>query len=839
MEIRAPLSGVTVPLGQVPDAVFAGKLAGEGVGLDPTSSEVLAPFDGKVTQLHRAHHALAITSAEGVEVLIHVGLDTVKLEGRHFTALVELGAQVTQGQPLLRFEADAVAREARSLISVVLVTNHAVELVAPALVEAGQTVLLKVAELPKLSPSPPAGERVGVRGDPILLRYPQGLHARPAAVLAQKAKQFVATIHLRKGEASANAKSVVALMGLSTRKGDEVVLEASGPDADAAIAALTPLLRGGEVSEPRLPSPRPSPPRGERGAGVPAAPGLALGRVVQLRGAVRTLTEHGGPPAEEKEHLRTAQREAALQLEALERQSNDPTRAAILRVQRELLEDPELLDRTHQALSEGKSAAFAWQQAYSAHAATLEKLDQPLLRERAVDLRDVGDRLLRLLVGEAPAKTDLPEDAIVIAEVVTPTQLVAFPAARLKGLVTTTGSSTSHVAILARGLGVPAVCGAEVSVLELPDGLQVVLDGTKGLLSRAPAADDVPGRLRLEAEIARYHSEHAAERAAAFGLGQTRDGHRVQVVANIRNLKDAREAIDAGAEGVGLLRSEYLFLERDQAPSEAEQAEVYKAVAQVVGKARPLVIRTLDVGGDKPLAYLPLPKEANPFLGVRGIRVSLDQPELFRAQLRAILQAADFTDLHVMFPMVSGLEEVREARKFLAQELAGGEPVRVGIMVEVPSAVAMAEELAREVDFFSIGTNDLTQYTLAMDRGHPLLASRADGLHPAVLRAIAATVAGARVHQRPVHLCGGMASDPLAVPLLVGLGITELSVSIPAVGAVKAALSRWSFAECEAIAAEALRLGTTAEVRALLTSRQPGEDSSRRLRSVATRAAGG
>ena len=297
----------------------------------------------------------------------------------------------------------------------------------------------------------------------------------------------------------------------------------------------------------------------------------------------------------------------------------------------------------------------------------------------------------------------------------------------------------------------------------------------------------------------------------------TKDGHRVEVVANITSVEDAKKAVAAGAEGVGLLRTELLFEDRDTAPTEDEQAEQYGAIAAVLGKERPFVIRTLDAGADKPLSYLQLPKEQNPFLGLRGVRISLAYPEMFRAQLRAVLRSAAQGDVHVMFPMISDLGEVRAARQLLAEEQArlGGQ-VKVGVMVEVPSAALQAELLAREVDFFSIGTNDLTQYVLAMDRGHPKLARQAEAIHPAVLKMIGMTCDGARFHGKWVGVCGGLASDPQAAPLLVGLGVKELSVSVPAIASVKAALARFTLAECQSLAQAALRLGTISEVRALL-----------------------
>jgi phosphocarrier protein FPr/phosphocarrier protein len=364
-------------------------------------------------------------------------------------------------------------------------------------------------------------------------------------------------------------------------------------------------------------------------------------------------------------------------------------------------------------------------------------------------------------------------------------------------------------------MGIPAVCGVDEAALSLPDGARVVIDGTHGLLRVNP--DDRDVSLARE-RIARLAAQREADLASAFAQARTRDGHRVEVVANIRNVEDAREAVAAGAEGVGLLRSEFLFLgDRAEAPSEDEQAAAYAAVAETLGKERRLVVRTLDVGGDKPLSYLPLPREANPFLGIRGIRFSLEHPDLFRTQLRAILRAAPFGNVHVMFPMIATLDELRAAKRHLAEEQrAVPHAVKVGIMVEVPSAAIAAEVLAREVDFVSIGTNDLTQYTLAMDRAHPQLARQADALHPAVLRMIAMTVEGAHEHGKWVGVCGGLASDPLAVPLLTGLGVDELSVGVPAIAPVKAALGRWTLDACMDLATGALRLRTIGEVRSYL-----------------------
>jgi phosphocarrier protein FPr/phosphocarrier protein len=827
LDVAAPLAGLIVPLHTVPDPVFAQKIVGDGVSLDPTSGELLAPVAGEVVQLHGAHHALTIRTDSGIEVLVHIGIDTVMLRGEGFTPLVAMGQRVARGQPLIRFDVDALAGRAKSLLTQVIVANmDAVAGIEPrrGVVAAGETLMqvLLAAGAQKVAV---AGGAAAVTSDTVALPNPQGLHARPAAVLAAAAKRFKAEVRLVRGADEVNAKSVVAIMGLSTKPGDAVHLRAVGPDAADAVAALAKLLAEGCGEAIGAPAPAAPPPAPVAAAvvaaegelvGVSASPGLAVGTLVQLRQQVIEVREAGESPARERARLDAALKEARQQLEVFGVQHAASAKAQILAAHRELLDDPDLLDLAIAGTTQGRSAGFAWRAAFDEYAARLEALDNPLLRERANDIRDVGRRVLALLAGVQPAQLDVPAGSILVAEELTPSDTAQMDRSKVLGFATTTGGATSHVAILARSLGIPAVCGIDIAALELPEGTRVVLDGTRGVLHGRPSDADIA---RAEARMARLAERRAQEQAVALAAAATSDGHRVEVVANIRNAAEAADAVAAGAEGVGLLRSEFLFEDRETMPTEAEQAAEYVAVAKALGRERTLVIRTLDVGGDKPLAYLPLPKEDNPFLGLRGIRVGLDRPDLLRTQLRAILQAAPHGKLHVMFPMIASVDEFRVAKAMLVEEAqAMGASAKVGAMVEVPSAALMAEALAREADFFSIGTNDLTQYTLAMDRGHPKLAKQADGMHPAVLKMIALTVEGAHRHGRWVGVCGGIASDTMAVPVLIGLGVDELSVSVPAIAAVKAAVKRVSRAECEALAQEVLAMATAQDVRARLAA---------------------
>ncbi|WP_250536100.1 phosphoenolpyruvate--protein phosphotransferase [Caballeronia sp. AZ10_KS36] len=830
IELMAPISGVMVRLDTVPDPVFAQKMVGDGVSIDPTSDELLSPLAGKVTQLHRACHAATVTGDCGLEVLIHIGLDTVMLRGEGFTPLVKEGDTVVTGQPLIRFDPLVVGAKAVSLLTEMVIANG--ELVtryepATGIVTAGTDVALRVEFVSPTKDNASRDAGGQAVSDEVTLPNPQGLHARPAAVFAAEAKKYTSEIRVMRGSDSANAKSVVALMALATSFGDKLRVEAAGPDANEAVTALARLLvsgsgeKPGEAPAPAAPAiaseaapPRAAPADANEFTGVSASPGLAVGKIVQFRREVIDVAETGESPQRERARLDAAHHEARQQIEALKAKLTDPSKAAILNAHLELLGDPDLNDAAIAGISDGKSAGFAWRAAFEAQASHLEKLDNALLRERAGDIRDVGRRVLALLAGVKQARIDVPDESILIAEELSPSDTASLDRSKVLGFCTTTGGATSHVAILARSLGIPAICGIDESALQLPDGTLVVLDGSRGSLRRNPGADDLK---KARERIQRQTLKRAQEQTAASKLAVTADGHRIEVVANIRNAQEARDAVAAGAEGVGLLRSEFLFDNRDTAPSEDEQAAEYCAVAEALGRERPLVVRTLDVGGDKPLSYMPLPKEDNPFLGLRGVRVSLEFPDFFRTQLRAILRAAPIGNLHVMFPMIATLDELRAAKRIL-QEEAGEHMsrIKVGVMIEVPSAAMIAEPLAQEADFFSIGTNDLTQYTLAMDRGHLKLAKQADALHPAVLRLIGMTIDGAHRHGKWVGVCGGIASDAMAVPVLAGLGIDELSVSVPAIGSIKAQLARLTMDECRALAAKVLTLGTTAEVRALL-----------------------
>ena len=833
--LRAPLSGVIYPLERVPDPVFAQKLMGDGLSIDPVDGTLRAPCAGEVVQIHPACHALTLRTSDGVEVLMHIGIDTVNLKGAGFTPLVKQGDKIEAGAPLINFDIDKLATTAKSLLTEIIISNgDAARIVqrASGKVKANDDALLS---LNLLNGATKAESMVGgpvVTSPAILVANKTGLHVRPAAVLANVAKSFKSEIKVQKGERSANARSVTSLMALEVLGGDKLVLVAKGPDAKEAVEKLTQLIATGlgDEGHPAAPAPATTtmakiaqpPPRPQSSdpnllVGVAASPGLAVGNVYQLRRAEIIVEEEGRGVRFEQERLSDAISRARGELESLRASLHakaDPGKAAIFAAHMELLDDPDFLDIANSAIAKGKSAGFAWKKATELHAERLAALRNELLAQRANDVRDVGERVLLHITGTKAIPPVYPERSVLIAEDIAPSDAATMDSGTVVGFATLRGGATSHVAILARSLGIPAVAGVEPRALEVANGTPVILDGAKGSLRLSPPADEI---VRITERQARLAARRAEDMAHAGEPAVTKDGHRVMVFANIDGLKHAQQVLSLGGEGVGLLRSEFLFMGRANAPSEDEQAQCYEAILKSVGPERPVVIRTLDVGGDKPLPYLPIPREDNPFLGERGIRVGLDRPEVLRTQLRAILRASSAGKLAVMFPMITSIQELRDAKAMLAEEAKslGVSPIMCGIMVEVPSVPMMMDAFAHEADFFSIGTNDLAQYTLAMDRGHPKLAPKIDALNPGVLRLIARTVNGGHAHRRLVGICGGVAGDPQAIPILVGLELDELSVSLPAIPTVKAQIRRLSLTSCRELAKRALDCWSVEEVRAL------------------------
>ena len=804
LTLRAPVAGVVVPLTAVPDPVFASLTLGEGIALDPLGECLHAPCDGEVVQCARTHHAFTLRTEAGVELLLHLGLDTVELNGKGIEPLVAVGDQVHAGDPLCRFDADALALGASALITPLVITEAAGWQLLPSKRREGEQVSLGE---PLLVLTRTAIEQSDTRADGplaerrVTLALASGLHARPAARLRAIARQHNVNLTVQHegssdNAASASAASLSALMNLGLTEGATLKLTAQGEAAEAALDDAECLLTTPEADEHSAPASSTlasvTLEEGEL-AGLVASPGLAIGPLVSYQLPLPAVPLMGEGEAVETARLKKALLsvgEALANAEAQATRQGQSAEAEIFAAHGAWLEDPDLAAAAGKHISEGRSAGQAWREALDGEAARLAASGNTLLAARVADLRDLQRRVMvELSDDQQAALPELPKGAVVVADELTPSELVAVAAQHPAGLCLAGGGTTSHVAILARARGIPCLVAMGASLIEAANSAtneSVILDAENGRLALSPSATQ-RAEVAERIDARRYEAEQA--QALAHEPAITLDGREIEVCANIGGAEEARLAADSGADGVGLLRSEFLFLERDSAPSEATQREEYQAAVKALD-GKPVIIRTLDIGADKQLPYLRLPSVPNPALGVRGARLWASQPELLETQLRALLGVTPLETLHIMLPMVTEVGELREVRKrleTLASEMGLDTRPRLGAMIEVPSAALCARSLAAEADFLSIGTNDLTQYTLAMDREDPALTARADVLHPAGLRLIQATVDGAKGHC-PVGVCGAAAGDERVALLLVALGVDELSVEPARVPAVKAAL---------------------------------------------------
>ncbi len=699
-----------------------------------------------------------------------------------------------------------------------------------------------------------AGGQEGAATEQIALvvRNRLGLHARPAARLVSTAGRFTAEVTLLKDGRRANAKSINQVATLGVRHGDTITVSAGGPDATAALAALQALAddnfgdreeeRGSGGAEEQGSETRATdllttdPLTTAQLKGIPASPGVAIGPAALYRPrppevVARAIDDAAG----EWRRLRAAVDTARDEIDALHRRAVAQVgadEAAIFEAHLLFLQDPLLVEATRDRIySEKINAEAAWQRETAAMAATYREMADDYMRARAADVEDVAQRVLRGLMGVAPPSLDFAAPAILIAADLTPSDTARLDRERVLAVCTELGGATAHSAILARALGIPAVVGLGHAVWQVAEGQHVAVDGNAGALWLQPDEAQVAS---LTAQREAWLETQRRDKAAGQGAAATPDGRRVEIAANVGSPNDVAPALEFGAEGVGLFRTEFLFMDRAAAPSEEEQFEAYRRAARAAG-GRPLIIRTLDVGGDKPLPYLDLGEEANPFLGWRAIRFCLERPDVFMPQLRAILRASAAEDgprnVKLMLPMIGAPAEVHAARAMLATaqaELrAAGVPydegMEVGIMIEVPSAVAVADQLARLVDFFSIGTNDLTQYVMAADRGNARVAELASAFQPAVLRMVRDAATAAHDAGIWIGMCGELAGNPLAAPVLIGLGLDELSMSAPSIPAVKAAVRRFSLADAQRIAAAALALDSAEAVARFLQRAAVGE----------------
>lgn len=566
-------------------------------------------------------------------------------------------------------------------------------------------------------------------------------------------------------------------------------------------------------------------------SGNAASSGIVAGQIFVFRHPQLVFEDKSaGTPQQEWQRMERAlstTRQDLLQIYDRARLEAGPEGAEIFKAHLMILDDPEFTGAIREHLDREKSTAeTALTQVTNFYVDLLGNVESDYIAERTLDIKDVSNRILQSLLGVQESPTaNLTTPSVILADDFTPSDTIQIDKRLVLGFCTARGGTTSHTAILARSLGIPAVTGLGDEILALADGQQVIIDGNEGLVVIDPDPETMAQYESRSRDLQSTHDElarHASEPAT------TRDGVHFEVCANIGNAGDAKNALENGAEGVGLLRTEFLYLERDNLPDEEEQYTFYRRILDEFDQL-PVTLRTLDIGGDKELPYLKLEPELNPFLGLRAIRLCLAQPELIKPQIRAALRAGVDRNLRLMFPMVTTLNEVQQARRIFddcrKELIAAGQPVpervEIGIMIETPAASIMADHLAKQVDFFSIGTNDLSQYTFAADRTNPHVVGLLSGVQPSILRLVRDIIKAAHAQGKWVAMCGELAGSPLAVPILVGLGLDEFSVNPPAIPLVKHVIRNLTAAEMKVLARECLRLGTAEEVEALVHHRVP------------------
>lgn len=824
LSIASPLAGWVVALDQVPDPVFSGRMLGDGVAIDPTEGKLVAPTAGTIVTLNPSGHAVTIDLDDHTQILIHIGIDTVALAGKGFTAHVREGQRVAAGELLIEFDLDYLARHVKSLITPVIVTS-------------GGTVAIQTDRLVKRGTAlftidGAAAQAVGPGGAASALRtlrlpLKHGLHARPAARIADLVKSFDATVELRTSEGkTASALSPVAMLALTLGHGAELIVAAGGAQAEQAVAAIGDLIASGmgelepvagdasapTAIAPEIPQEAPTGPI----RGVTAAPGFVLADSFLFGEApLPVLRDHSGGAEEERAALDAARIRVREYL--LPRSTGNGAAAQVAQAHLAFLDDPALLAEAKRAILAGAPADRAWIEAGRGFAAALASAGDRFA-ERIDDLRDVERQILAALHGQALERS-VPKGAILVAREILPSELMALGDAGIAGICTAEGGPTSHAAIIAASMGIPMLTALGRAIERVTDGTPLILDATDGVVTVDPSAAE---QKAARTDQKRREDSRAEARVRLAEPAVTRDDKQIEVFANLGSIADAEKAVREGAEGCGLLRTEFLFLDRPSAPDEAEQRATYQAVVDALD-GRPLIVRTMDIGADKPAPYLPMPVEENPALGVRGLRLGLARPELLALQFRALI-GVNANNLKIMLPMVASVDELARAQEILDREAkAMDRPAPpLGIMVETPAAALIAETLAKDAAFFSIGSNDLSQYALAMDRTNAGTAAGLDALHPAVLRLIRATVQGGAAHDRWTGVCGGVAADPLAVPILVGLGVTELSVPPAAVAEIKQVVRQVDTASAAELAGKACDAPDGYAVRALVRSYMGG-----------------
>jgi phosphoenolpyruvate-protein phosphotransferase len=818
LKVFPPLNGILYDITKTPDEAFAMKVLGDGVAVDPLSNKIYAPVSGRVKFIYRTKHAIIISS-NSIDVLIHIGLETVKLNGVGFSLSVKEGDSVKCGDVIGEFDIDYVATNSKSLISPVIVLDldpekFKIKTNISETTDFNVPIFEIIATNEIILNQKKMAENLLI-SDEIIVLNPQGIHARPASQIASKVKELKSDVYIEKDGAQINAKSIVEILGLAINQNDKIRIKSSSKEA---IDIITSLIIG--IKEDKLESVANldisylAKVEDNKYYGVFAVEGLAIGKFCYKKDIKFTFTENCDDYNLELDKLVEIYDLAKNNIKNEIKNLTHGDMQSILSSHLELLDDPVIYEHIVNVIKENKTIAFAISKVLDEQCEKISKLNSKLIVERQSDLKDIKKRLLLLLDSTQILSQNYDEKTILVAEDFTPSEIISLNK-NIVGLVSVKGGTTSHVSILAKSLDIPLLIGVSPSILTLNINDISILSTKNNYLNVKPSLEEL-SEIKKEIELIKTTREKSLSLANEEAI--TLDFVKINCLGNIANLVEAEQLHINGADGVGLFRTEFVFIDKDNAPSFEDQLCIYKEIIAKSKPNYPFVIRTLDIGGDKKLSYLNNFKEYNPVLGVRGIRLCLYYKDLFINQLKAIL-VQNSPNLKIMIPMVSDILEFREVKKIcheIIDELKLNVKFELGIMVEVPSVAIMSDIFAKEVDFFSIGTNDLTQYTLAIDRENSILAKKLDHLHPSVLRNIKLVIDGAKYYQKNVSVCGQMASEKMAIIVLIGLGIRSLSMNLVNIPDNKEFIRSLSYEKCKQIAENCLQLATANEVRVYL-----------------------
>jgi phosphoenolpyruvate-protein phosphotransferase len=827
--LHMPCKGILLSLSQVPDPVFSEKMVGDGFAIDPLEDTLYSPVQGIVKNISKTKHAITIETEKGINVIIHFGLESIVLDGRGIEIFVKKNNVVGIKNALMKFDISYISPKIKSFITPIIISDYkgiALKQNTPGIFERHSKVL-SVDNLNKIdvfSKNDAIDDTAKQAEQKVIINNLHGIHARPAAKIAKAAKAYKSFITINDKHKKANAKSLIDIMSLGLKYQEEATLKASGNDADIAIKAISDIILNLHDENETIVAEEKDlstigKVNGKQYFGIAASKGQAIGRLIGTTEIDFVFDKHSINTEVEQNRLSSAIKSYSKSLDnSLGKDDLDKEKESIISAHIELLKDEKLLDMSRKYIfEENNTAEFAWQNTSLKIIETLKLSNNKIMVDRCADIKDIYKQILLLLTGQKTSQKKYPENTILFAQEFTLSDILHLDK-NIIGLVSVKGGRTSHVAIVAGNKCIPLIIQVNTNITNYLNQ-EVILDADsieQATIEVDPTVDkkrDFLDSIKKSKDVLRSMQESVLLPAT------TRDRTNIECYMNINSVDECKNFLESGADGIGLFRTEFIYINKKSAPSEDEQFQIYKNIINSL-EGRPTIIRTLDAGGDKEIPYLNLEKEMNPFLGIRGIRLTLAHPDLLRTQIRALIRT-ESSNLQIMFPMVSNIDEFRKAKAIYNEEhekLGVSTRQKLGIMVEVPSVIMQAEIFAKEVDFMSVGTNDLTQYLLAMDREHNELAKEIDHLHPAVLIALSRIQKVSKEYNTKLSVCGMMASDEEAIAILVGLGISNFSMRRNVLAQNKAFIRKLDKAQSSKIASKVLELDNQVSVRQYIQS---------------------